>query len=60
MTNANSVPMFTISPILSIGLTLPTTAASMPTSIVFLYGVRNFGCTAAKNLRGNSPSQAIE
>ena len=35
ITNASSVPMFTILPISSIGVTLPTMAASRPTKIVF-------------------------
>ena len=60
MTNASSVPMFTILPMSSIGVTLPTIAASRPTRIVFLYGVRNFGWMAAKNFRGSRPSLAME
>ena len=36
MTNASSVPMFTIFPMSSIGVTLPTIAASKPTRMVFL------------------------
>ena len=60
ITKASSVPIFTILPISSIGVTLPTIAASVPTRIVFFHGVRNFGCTAAKNFLGNSPSLAIE
>src|ERR1700691_3609206 len=59
ITNASSVPMFTIFATWSIGVTLPTTAASRPTSIVFFHDVRNFGCTAAKNVFGKRPSLAI-
>ena len=33
----------------SMGVTLPTMAASSPTRIVFFQGVRNFGWIAAKN-----------
>ena len=43
MTNASNVPMFTILPMSSIGVMLPTIAASNPTRIVFFHGVRNFG-----------------
>ena len=43
ITKASSVPMLTIFPMSSIGVTLPTIAASKPTRIVFLYGVRNRG-----------------
>ena len=52
--------MFTIFPMSSIGVTLPTIAASSPTRIVFFHGVRNLGCTAAKNFLGKRPSFAIE
>ncbi len=43
ITNASSVPMLTIFPISSIGVRLPTIAASMPTSMVFFHGVRKRG-----------------
>ena len=43
ITNASSVPMFTIFPISSIGVRLPTIAASRPTSMVFFHGVRKRG-----------------
>src|SRR5580700_1024405 len=60
ITKASRVPIFTIFPIWSIGVTLPTTAASRPTRIVFFHGVRNLGWIAAKNFLGNKPSLAIE
>ena len=59
ITKASSVPMLTISPMTEIGVTLPTMAASNPTSMVFLYGVRNFGWIEAKNFLGNKPSLAM-
>ena len=52
--------MFTILPISSIGVRLPTIAASRPTRMVFFHGVRNLGWTAAKNFLGKRPSLAIE
>src|SRR5580704_9365539 len=59
ITNASSVPIFTILPMSSIGVTLPTTADSSPTSIVLFHGVRTLGRTAAKHFFGRSPSLAI-
>ena len=60
MTNASNVPMLTILPMSSIGVTLPTIAANSPTNIVFFHGVLNLGCTSAKNFFGSKPSFAIE
>src|ERR1700732_813856 len=59
ITNASRVPMFTILPISSMGVRLPTIAARSPTRIVFFQGVRNLGWTAAKNFLGSRPSLAI-
>ena len=42
----------------SMGVMLPTIAASSPTRIVFFQGVRNFGCTS-ENSFGSKPSLAI-
>src|ERR1035438_5953925 len=41
MTKASRVPIFTIFPISSIGVTLPTMAATNPTRMVFFQGVLN-------------------
>ena len=51
--------MLTILPMSSMGVTLPTTAASRPTRMVFFQGVRNLGWMSAKNLRGSRPSLAM-
>ena len=44
----------------SIGVTLPTIAASSPTRMVFFHGVQNFGWMSAKNFLGSRPSFAME
>ena len=43
MTKAKSVPIFTILPMSSIGVTDPTIAAMLPARMVPFHGVRNFG-----------------
>src|ERR1039458_4592420 len=59
MMKASRVPIFTIFPISSIGVTLPTMAATSPTSMVFFQGVLNLEWISAKNRLGSSPSLAM-
>src|SRR6266850_296800 len=56
---ANSVPMFVRSTISSILVNIAHTPTATPVRMVVTCGVRNLGCTLAKD-GGNSPSRAIE
>src|SRR5207249_2873495 len=58
-TNANKVPIFVRSTISSILTNIAQTPTATPVKIVVTCGVRNLGCTFAKDC-GSSPSRAIE
>src|SRR5947209_3254733 len=59
ITNANRVPMLTISSSTLMGNDAASAATNTPTVMDDIQGVRNFGCTAL-NIDGSSPSFDIE
>src|SRR5437764_8621739 len=59
MTNAKSVPMLVSNSSASSGRKPAMTMTPQPMSMVDFHGVRNFGCTSAKNFLETSPSRAM-